>query len=110
MAIAAAEALAKAGAEAAMAEGWFLPTMDQWEVAADIAAATAAAASAEGLARAPRSQEQERADALRLIATARRATQLLMDGGAIAAMPEPDLSVCRPETPAPLARPRAISE
>ena len=86
MAIAAAEALA-AGAGDALAEDRLLPTMEQWEVAADVAAATAAAAAAEGLAQAPRSLEEERAAARAMIANARRATELLMEGCAIAPVP-----------------------
>ena len=86
MAIAAAEALA-AGAGDALAEDRLLPTMEQWEVAADVAAATAVAAAAEGLAQAPRSLEEERAAARATIANARRATELLMEGCAIAPVP-----------------------
>jgi malate dehydrogenase (oxaloacetate-decarboxylating) len=87
MAIAAAEALAAAGASGGLADDRLLPTMAQWEVAADVAAATAAAAAAEGLARLPRSLEEERAAARAVIANARDATRLLMDGGAIPAAP-----------------------
>ncbi len=86
MAIAAAEALA-AWAGDVLAEDRLLPTMEQWEVAADVAAATAAAAAAEGLAQAPRSLEEERAAARAMIANARRATELLMEGCAIAPVP-----------------------
>ena len=87
MAIAAAEALAKAGAAGGMTDDRLLPTMADWEVAADVAAAAAAAASAEGLARAPRSAEEERLAARAIIANARLATKLLMEGGALPAVP-----------------------
>jgi malate dehydrogenase (oxaloacetate-decarboxylating) len=87
MAIAAAQALAKAGAEAGLTDDRLLPTMMEWEVAANVAAATAAAAVAEGLARAPRSFEEERVAALAIIANARAATKILMDGGAIPPIP-----------------------
>ena len=87
MAIAAAEALAKAGAASGLSDDRLLPTMEDWEVAADVAAATAAAASAEGLARTPRSLEEERRAARAIIAGARQATRLLMEGGVVAAVP-----------------------
>jgi len=89
MAIAAAEALAAAGG--LPTEDRLLPNMEQWEVAADVAAATAAAAAAEGLARAPLQPEAERRLACEIIGKARLSTRLLMEGGAIAPPPGADI-------------------
>ncbi len=89
MAIAAAEALAAAGASGRLADDRLLPTIAQWEMAAHAAAATMAAAEVEGLARAPQPLEEERAAARAVIANARRAMKLLMAGSAIPAVPVP---------------------
>jgi malate dehydrogenase (oxaloacetate-decarboxylating) len=85
MTIAAAKALAAAAGGSS--DERLLPTMAQWKVAADVAAATAAAATAEGLAQLPLTYEEERPAALAIIANAREATRLLMDGGTIPAVP-----------------------
>ncbi len=85
IALAAADALA--GAAEAPSEERLLPTMADWEVAAKVAAAVATAAEAAGLARHPLGYNEEFHAARAIIDTARRATGLLMDGGAIAPVP-----------------------
>lgn len=91
IALAAAQALA--GAVENPSPDRLLPTMADWEVAAKVAAAVAAAAEAAGLARRPIGYEQEFRSARAVIGTARMATRLLMDGGAIAPVPAgPNLS------------------
>jgi malate dehydrogenase (oxaloacetate-decarboxylating) len=85
VALAAAKALA--GATENPSPEQLLPTMADWEVAAKVAAAVAAATKAAGLARHPRSYDEEFQAACASIDMARRATRLLMDGGAIAPVP-----------------------
>ena len=85
--IAMAAAKALAGAAKNPSPDHLLPTMADWEVAARVAAAVAAAAEAAGLARHPLGYEEEFRAARAMIDTARRATRLLMEGGAIAPVP-----------------------
>jgi len=88
MAIAAAHALAGYARERGIDENKILPRMDEWEVAAQLAAATAATAQEQGLARIAKSAESVHADALARIGSARAATAVLMREGLIAKPPE----------------------
>ena len=87
MAIAAARELAACVEESTLGAERILPSMDEWQVAARVAAATAAAAQSEGLARLSRSREEIFESALRRIGDARDATAALMRDGWIAAPP-----------------------
>jgi malate dehydrogenase (oxaloacetate-decarboxylating) len=85
MAIAAARELAACVEDSTLSAERILPSMDEWQVAARVAAATAAAAQSEGLARLSRSPEEILDGALRRIGGARNATAALMRDGWIAA-------------------------
>ncbi|MCW5749295.1 MAG: malate dehydrogenase, partial [Alphaproteobacteria bacterium] len=78
-------------AEAARARGLsadaILPTMNDWEVAADIAAAVATAAVEEGLAARQADRAVFQAEARAAILQAREATAALMRAGTIAPRP-----------------------
>ena len=87
MAIAAARELAACVESAALGTDRILPGLEEWQVAARVAAATAAAAQSEGLARLSRSPEEVLEGALRRIGDARHATAALMREGWIAAPP-----------------------
>jgi malate dehydrogenase (oxaloacetate-decarboxylating) len=87
MAIAAAQELAACVKEETLGTERILPVLDEWQVAARIAAATAAAAQSEGLARLSRSPKEIHEGALRRIGAARDATAALMHDGWIAAPP-----------------------
>jgi malate dehydrogenase (oxaloacetate-decarboxylating) len=65
-----------------------LPTMDEWHVAARVAAATAAAAQSDGVAQLPRSPSEVLAAALDRIRAARDATASLMRDGFITSPPD----------------------
>jgi malate dehydrogenase (oxaloacetate-decarboxylating) len=68
--------------------GRILPTMDEWQVAAHVAATTAAAAQSEGVAQIPRSPSDVLAAALERIRAARDATASLMRSGFITSPPD----------------------
>jgi malate dehydrogenase (oxaloacetate-decarboxylating) len=85
MAIAAARALAAAARP--RDAGHILPGLEDWTVAAEIAAATAAAANAEGLSRRPLAPAAVRERALALIGTARRAAATLLREGLLGPAP-----------------------
>jgi malate dehydrogenase (oxaloacetate-decarboxylating) len=87
MAIAAARELAACVENAALGADRILPGLEEWQVAARVAAATAAAAQSEGLARLSCSQDEVLQGALRRIGDARHATAALMRDGWIAAPP-----------------------
>jgi malate dehydrogenase (oxaloacetate-decarboxylating) len=87
MAIAAARELAACVECSALGLERILPSMDDWQVAARVAAATAAAAQSEGLAELSRSREEILDGARRRIGDARDATAALMRDGWIAAPP-----------------------
>ena len=87
MAIAAAQELAACVKEATLSTERILPGLDEWQVAARIAAATASAAQSEGLARLSRSPKEIYEGAFRRIGDARDATAALMRDGWIAAPP-----------------------
>jgi malate dehydrogenase (oxaloacetate-decarboxylating) len=86
MAIAAARELLAAAKDKGLAADRLLPTMDDWTVAARLAAATGAAAVAEGLARNPLSRSELERLALDVIANARASVARLVDAGLIRAM------------------------
>lgn len=77
MAIAAAQELVAAGREKGLSSERLLPSMDEWKVAARIAAACGAAAVAEGLAACPMTREEGEKRALAKIAEARAAAAQL---------------------------------
>jgi len=76
MAIAAAKELVAAARDNGLGAERLLPPIDDWRVAARIAAACAAAAVAEGLAAAPLTREEAHRAALAKIAEARAAAQI----------------------------------
>ena len=84
MALGAARELAACAAERGLSETLILPGMEEPEVAARVAAATGLAAQEEGLAALSASREALYEGALARIATARRATEVLMGAGVIA--------------------------
>jgi malate dehydrogenase (oxaloacetate-decarboxylating) len=87
MCFAAAAALAGAVGEKLDAEH-LLPTMEDWEVVPQVAAAVGLEAQAEGLARLSQSREQLLSRARTLIARSRALTQAMMEQGFIPAAPE----------------------
>lgn len=87
MVLAAAHELVRCAERRGLRDDAILPTMDDWEVAANVAAATAMQAQAEGLARLSLSREQLYAEAAAKIDNARRATHLLMREALIAPPP-----------------------
>jgi malate dehydrogenase (oxaloacetate-decarboxylating) len=87
MAIAAAEELVAAAREKDLRPNRLLPTMDDWTIAARVAAATGAAAVAEGLARNPLSRDDLERLALKSIGQSRASLARLVEAGLISAMP-----------------------
>jgi malate dehydrogenase (oxaloacetate-decarboxylating) len=87
MSRAAAAALAAFARERGLRDDQILPRMDEWEVVPRVAAETALAAQAEGVARLSRTREELVASARRSIQEARAATELLMREGLIAPPP-----------------------
>ena len=83
MAIAAAEELAAAAKIKGLAADRLLPTMGDWQVAARVAAATGAAAVAEGLARDPLSRDHLEELALGTIKQSRASLEKLVEAGLI---------------------------
>lgn len=65
-----------------------MPTMEEWDLFGDIAAAVGLQAHREGLARTPRSGEELRTMALARIKRSRRITELMMEHGLIPPPPE----------------------
>ena len=78
MCVAAAEALAGMAAEKGLNPHYILPTMDEWEVFPREAAAVAAKAVEEGVARKPLSYDEELANASEIIRRSRNLTQSMM--------------------------------
>jgi malate dehydrogenase (oxaloacetate-decarboxylating) len=87
MALAASRALAGFAAERGLREDAIVPTMADWEVYPKVAAVTAAAAHAEGLAEVWAGEDAEYEHARSVIAEARAATHALMDAGCIRPFP-----------------------
>jgi len=83
MCIAAADALAKMAEEKGLTEDYIMPTMDQWEVFPRVAAAVAAKAVEEGIAKKPLTYEEELINAEKIIRRSRNMTQTLMSEGYI---------------------------
>jgi len=88
MAIAAAEELSRFAVARGLGPNSILPTMDDWEVFPRVAAATALKAQEEGVARLSATAEELVAAARQRIEIARRATQLLVEGGVISCIPQ----------------------
>ncbi len=82
MALAAADVLAGYARGRGLEHG-LLPTMAEWEVVPEIAVATAVAAQRQGLARLDTPPEELAGHARHVIVEARRATDLLFEGGII---------------------------
>jgi len=78
MCVAAAEALAGMAAEKGLNPHYILPTMDEWEVFPREAAAVAAKAVEEGVARIPMTYDEELANASEIIRRSRNLTQSMM--------------------------------
>ena len=89
MAIAAAHALAAAIPRKDLSVDRILPSLDEPHVAAEVAAATGVAAQEKGLAQIKLTREELRTRAVKAIAAARAATQLLMKDRQIASAPAP---------------------
>lgn len=87
MALAAATELAAFARERGLAEDHLLPRMDEWEVFPRVAAATGAAAIAEGLADVTVTRAKLEADAAARILAAREQTRVLMESGLIPTPP-----------------------
>jgi malate dehydrogenase (oxaloacetate-decarboxylating) len=83
MCIAAAGALAKMAEEKGLTEEYIMPTMDEWEVFPRVAAAVAAKAVEEGIAKKPLTYEEELKNAEEIIRRSRNMTQILMAEGFI---------------------------
>ena len=79
MCVAAAEALAGMAAEKGLNPEYILPTMDEWEVFPREAAAVAAKAVEEGVARKPLTYDEELANAGEIIRRSRNLTRTMMD-------------------------------
>lgn len=84
MCVAAAEALAGMAEEKGLSPDYILPNMDEWEVFPREAAAVAAKAVEEGIARVPKTYEEELRDAETIIKRARDLTKNMMAEGFIA--------------------------
>ncbi|HLF01559.1 MAG TPA: NADP-dependent malic enzyme [Anaerolineales bacterium] len=84
MCIAAAHALAEMAAERGLTPEYILPTMDEWDVFPREAAAVAAKAVEQGIARKPLTYAEEYANASAIIKRARAVTQTMMEAGYIA--------------------------
>jgi malate dehydrogenase (oxaloacetate-decarboxylating) len=87
IAIAAARALAGYASAKGLRRDYILPRMDEWDVAAHIAAAVGLRAQAQGLARLRKSQTELFDGALKTIGTARKALTVLMESGIISPQP-----------------------
>ena len=88
MAIAAAQELAACVKDGDLGSERILPSLDEWQVAARVAAATATVAQSEGLAQISRAPKEIYEGALRRINNTREAAGALMHGGWIPAAPE----------------------
>jgi malate dehydrogenase (oxaloacetate-decarboxylating) len=84
MCIAAADALAGMAEEKGLTPEYILPNMDEWEVFPREAAAVAAKAVEEGLARKPMTYDEELKNAEQIIRRSRNLTAMMMDEGFIA--------------------------
>jgi malate dehydrogenase (oxaloacetate-decarboxylating) len=82
MALAAADVLARFARARGLEHG-ILPTMTEWEVVPEVAAAVATTAQRQGLTTSTASADDLRESARRTILTAREATRTLMDAGII---------------------------
>ncbi len=85
MTIAAAEELARYAEEKGINEDYIIPTMEEWEVFPREAAAVAAKATEQGLARRPLTYKEELKNAMELISISLNVLRLLVEGGMIKA-------------------------
>lgn len=85
MALAAASELGRAAEAGGLSEERIVPRMDEWEVVARVAVATAMQAQAEGVAALSKTAEQIHREASNIIRLARETTHVLMREGTIAA-------------------------
>lgn len=83
MAMAAAHELADYAASKGLHDGYIVPAMDEWDVVAKVAVATAMKAQDQKVARLARSAEELRRSAEEKIQTARKALAVLTGGGVI---------------------------
>ncbi len=88
MAIAAAYAIAKTAEEKGLREDYIVPSMDEWELFINEAVAVGMKAIDQGIARAPKSEDELRERAKKLIGESRRQTEILMNKGWIKKPPE----------------------
>ena len=88
MALAAAREPARFAEEHGMSEEKLLPGMDEWEVYPRLAVATAQKAQEQGVARSSGTAEEPYDKAWHTISSARKATELLMEGGVILPPPQ----------------------
>ncbi len=89
MCFAAAEAIAeRARRHAEYGTKRIMPTMEEWDLFGDIAAAVGVKAQEEGVARLTRSAEELRSEALARISRSRRITELMMQDGVIPPPPQ----------------------
>ncbi|MDJ0719069.1 MAG: NADP-dependent malic enzyme [Prochloraceae cyanobacterium] len=79
----AANVLADLAAQRGINPEYILPTMDQWEVFPQMAAAVAVKAVSQGLAQIPLTYEQEYQQALEIIHNSREMTKLLVEAGLV---------------------------
>jgi len=88
MAIAAAEELARYAEEKGLQEDYIIPTMEEWEVFPRVAAATAAKAVEQGVARLKLNYEEELERATQIIRSTLEKMRLLREAGLVAPLPE----------------------
>ncbi len=88
MVIAAAEELARYAEEHGLSRDYIIPRMSDWDVYPRVAAAVAARAAEEGVARRPRSREEELRLAEEIIGAVRRGLEALMETGIVVDSPE----------------------
>ncbi|MBI1312480.1 malate dehydrogenase [bacterium] len=81
MALAAAEELARQASRHGLSDTYIVPRMDEWEMFADVAAATAEQAVAEGVARSMRTRDEERIVARSKIEQSRQVNECLWREG-----------------------------
>ena len=87
MALAAADAIAGYGEKLGISEERIVPRMDEWQLYPHVAAAVGGRAQEENVARISKTHDELHEQATRTIATARRATELLMKEDIIAPPP-----------------------
>ncbi|MBD2525814.1 malic enzyme-like NAD(P)-binding protein [Nostoc sp. FACHB-133] len=79
----AANVLADIAVQTGINPEYILPTMDEWEVVAHVAAAVGVKAVSQGIAQIPLTYEQEHQQALEIIQNSREMTKLLVEAGLV---------------------------